>query len=465
MDHTSVQINRKASEFVQSARESRTKAGKLLRDKIPRECHGDWAIASKDRDALAILQETNKGRVPALLPVRYGRMSQSPFAFLRGSAALMAFDLSRAPRTNVQVQACGDCHLMNFAGFATPERNFVFDINDFDETLRASWEWDIKRLAASILVAGRYRNFRESVCKHAVMAAVRTYREKLSIFAQFSPLEVWYSRIKAKKVADFGSRKDVRRLRVESSGRAYVHSGARALPKLLSTVNGELQIKDDPPLIYHVPDQPTSRARIREAIRRYRDSLPDERRPLFDRYRFIDAAMKVVGVGSVGTRCAIALFRDENSDNTPLFLQVKEARASVLERYERRSPYQNHAQRVVVGQRLMQSASDIFLGWSFTGKPAFDFYVRQARDVKIEINLELLQSAEFTDYAITCAWALARSHAKTGDAVKISSYLGKSDVFDRALAAFARRYADQTERDHESLVKAVRAGRIKARSV
>ena len=438
----------------------RKQAGKALRDAVPRAAHAVCRFGKKDRDVLGILRESDDGRLPGLLPIRYGRMSRSPFAFLRGAAAVMAFDLAKTPVTGVRVQACGDCHLMNFGGFATPERNLVFDVNDFDETLPAPWEWDVKRLAASIMVAGRYRNFPARDCAEAVHSAVRAYREKLAYYSGIPALEVWHARIDAADIVELKTRSNVKRLHAQAAGRAHVHTAGHALPEMCERVGGKLEIKDNPPLVYHSSARGEYENRLRAALRKYRDSLPDERRPLLDRYRLVDVAMKVVGVGSVGTRCAVALFLAGGKD--ALFLQFKEARASVLEPYAGRSVYRNHAQRVVVGQRLMQSAADLFLGWSSTGTPGFDFYVRQLRDMKTSVNLDRLQPGGFDDYARFCGWALARAHAKTGDAAMIAGYLGKSGAFDHALERFARAYADRTERDHATLVKAVRSGRLKA---
>jgi len=450
--------NRPESLF--EARSNRARAGRALRHRVPRSTHGRWKAAKSRRDPLALLQESDRGRIPELLPIRYARMVQSPFAFLRGSAAVMAFDLAATPATGIRVQACGDCHLMNFGAFATPERNLVFDINDFDETLPAPWEWDIKRLAASVMVAGRYRQLSDRRCAEAVRAVVRTYRETLAECAGRPALEVWYARIDAADLMELGIGRGAGRLGSSRDARDHAHTGAHLLPKLTRIVGGARRIKDNPPLVYHLQRHVEYEARVRDALRRYRQSLPDERRALFDRYRLVDIARKVVGVGSVGTRCAVALLMADADD--PLFLQFKEARPSVLERYAGKSIYRNEGERVVVGQRFLQSASDMFLGWSRTGRPAFDFYVRQLRDMKTSVNLDALGARGFTVYVGFCGRALGRAHAKAGDAAMIAGYLGSGDAFDHALEGFARAYADQTERDHAALVKAVRAGRVKA---
>jgi len=353
--------------------------------------------------------------------------------------------------------------LLNFGAFATPERNVIFDINDFDETLPAPWEWDVKRLAASIMVAGRHRGFHARHCAEAVLCAVRSYRLKLAEYARLPLLEVWYSRIDARELIDLGLKIKPGSNTASSGSLTAPYTAARLLPKLTQVAKGKRLIKDEPPLMYHPSHAGDYSARIRAALRLYRESLPPERRALLERYQLADVAMKVVGVGSVGTRCAVALFLA--ADDDPLFLQFKEARASVLEPYARPSVFRNHGQRVVIGQRYMQSASDLFLGWSRTGKPAFDFYVRQLRDMKVSVALDTLTVAGFNEYAYHCAWAIARAHAKTGDASAISGYLGKSDAFDESILQFAKAYANQTEGDHAALVRAVETGRVQAEVV
>ena len=443
---------------VQSLRSERAQQGKALRQQVPRSTHANWMAQKKGRDPVAILSETDRDRIPTLLPIRYARMLQSPFAFLRGSASVMAFDLAQGPTTGIRVQACGDCHLLNFGAFATPERHVIFDINDFDETLPAPWEWDIKRLAASVMVAGRYRGFAERQCSEAVLIAVRAYRENLAVYATWPELQVWYARIDAEQMLAKASKAKPSRPGAASDARRAPNMSARLLPKLTEVIGGKRRIKDEPPLVYHPRREKAFSRRVRAAIQRYRRSLPAERRALVDRYEVIDVAMKVVGVGSVGTFCAVALLEADVDD--PLFLQLKQARASVLEPYAGKSAYRNQGERVVVGQRLMQSASDMFLGWSRIGKPPVDFYFRQLRDTKVSVNLDTLPLAGFINYAHYCGWTVARAHAKAGDAAVISGYLGRSDAFDAALKRFARAYADQTEQDHSALVKAVKSGRI-----
>ena len=444
----------------QFLRTTQLQFGKALRKHTPRSAQARWRVHKGGRNLLTMLARSDVGRIPELVPLRYARMVESPFAFLRGSAAIMAFDLGQEASTGLRVQACGDCHLMNFGAFATPERNVIFDINDFDDTLPAPWEWDIKRLAASIMVAGRYRGFTDRQSSDAVLAAVRAYREKLAEYAQWPALQVWYAHIDAAPVIAIASSvKPTPTDDIPTEGRATT-SSARLLPRLTDVVDGRRRIKDEPPLVFHPSRERAFFRMFRNAILRYRQSLPAERRTLFNRYQVIDVAMKVVGVGSVGTVCAVALLQADVDDY--LFLQIKQARRSVLEPYAGRSAYRDQGERVVVGQRMAQSASDMFLGWSKIGKPPLDLYFRQLRDMKITVKLDALQIDGFIDYVHYCGWGVARAHAKTGDASAITGYLGRSDVFDRSLARFACLYADQTEKDYSILLKAIKSGRIAA---
>ncbi len=435
-------------------------AGKLLRDTVPRSSHGVWKKPANRADPIAQLQASDPERLPELLPVRYGRMLVSPFTFYRGAAGVMAADLSTTPATGLRVQACGDCHLLNFGGFATPERNIIFDINDFDETLPAPWEWDVKRLAASFVLAARANGLSDNAGRDAAIGATRSYRERLALYAKMSPLEVWYARI---DVDDFISlitdpaRRKLARKRIEKA--AESPGSEMEYPKLAGMVGGQLHIRDTPPLIFHPEDAraPDFMATLETAMANYRETLTDDRRALFDRYRLVDAAIKVVGIGSVGRRCWIALFM--SAENDPLFLQFKEARASVLEPYAGRSAYSHHGQRVVMGQRLMQPASDLFLGW-LDGIKGRQLYARQLRDAKIKPAIETFNAEDLLFFAEGCGWALARSHAKAGDAWTISGYLGGGDQFDEAMGSFALAYADQAEADHAALKRAVRAGKI-----
>ncbi|MGA8575212.1 MAG: DUF2252 domain-containing protein [Candidatus Cybelea sp.] len=437
-------------------------AGKALRDRVPLALHADPKLRS-GRDPVSILRQADAGRLPELVPIRYGRMLQSPFAFFRGAAGIMVADLSHTSATGLTVQACGDCHLKNFGGFATPERSIVFDINDFDETLPAPWEWDIKRLAASFVLAVRERGLAKGTARAATLACVRTYRKGIRAFSKLDPLAIWYAKLSSEEFLEYLPASDRDRI-----ARRIAKTGAQRgsdvdYPKLAEAVEGKVHIRDSPPLIFH-PDVAAVAdfdRRVENILKDYRESLPDDRRSLFDRYHFVDAAIKVVGVGSVGTRCWVALFT--SAANEPLFLQFKQANASVLEPFAGKSRYAHHGERVVMGQRLMQSASDIFLGWT-TG-PNGEFYVRQLRDAKIGANVETFDERLFDAYARACGWNLARSHAKSGNARMMAGYLGKSDVFDQAIANFAEAYADQTERDHTALAKAVRAGEVSAFTV
>ena len=389
-------------------------------------------------------------------------MAVSPFTFYRGAALNMAADLATTPNTGIRTQVCGDCHLLNFGGFATPERRINFDINDFDETLPGPWEWDVKRLAASFVGAARSNGFGAADQREAVTACVRSYRERIAAYAEMPALEVWYAHIKLTAgLKLFRDEDTVARMRKRLDKAAGRTVAEHDFPAMVEQNGGGYLIKDSPPLIYH--DQSVNMASDRDnllrALARYGKTLQEDRRVLLDRYRLIDFALKVVGVGSVGTFCAIGLLLAE--DNDPLFLQVKEARASVLEPYAGKSAYANHGQRVVAGQRLMQAASDIFLGWT-EGRRGRHFYFRQLRDIKIKPLVEIFDAITMIDYAALCGWTLARAHARSGDAAMISGYLGKSDLFDRAIARFSRSYADQTERDHAAFMNAIRKGRIEA---
>ena len=441
----------------------RMAAGKALRERVAREAHGEWSPAEGRPDPIALLVEQGKDRLQELLPVRYGRMVSSPFAFLRGSAIVMAEDLSHSPSTGLTVQACGDAHLANLGVFATPERNFVFDLNDFDETLPGPWEWDIKRLAASFVVAGRHRAFTDAQNRLAVLNMVRAYGLRMREFAAMRQLDVWYSRIDVTTILE--ALKGQQRKRTEKNlEKARMHDHLQAQAKLTEVVDGVRRIKHGPPLVVSMRDSALGDPEfIRKTFEDYRRSLDDDHRFLLSRFRFIDVALKVVGVGSVGTRCFIVLLQGHGDDD-PLFLQVKEATSSVLERHHRKSGYKNHGQRVVEGQRLTQAASDIFLGWiRGRGEEHRDFYWRQLRDMKGSADLETILPAGFALYAELCGAGLARAHARSGDAAAITGYVGTGNTFPNAIAAFAEAYADQTERDHALLAEAVRSGRLEAR--
>jgi uncharacterized protein (DUF2252 family) len=440
------------------SREERIQIGKSLRERLPRSSHAIWQPPAAGREPIEIIEASNRGRLQELIPIRYGRMLRSPFTFLRGSAALMAYDLATTPKTDVIVQACGDCHLLNFGFFATPERNLVFDINDFDETLPAPWEWDLKRLVVSFVIAGRDSDLSDRESKAAAIDCARSYREHLREYSRLSPLEVWYTRIGVEQVLEMAPDEKTRKIREQMMTKARERIIEHLYPKIVTQSGGRNRFVDQPPILYHV-NEPDWETLVREGLEDYRQSLPEERRVLFDRYQLEDFALKVVGIGSVGTRCYIALLFSE--DNHPLILQVKEACPSVLEPYTAKSQYENQGQRVVTGQRLMQSSSDIFLGWT-QGRRGNNFYLRQLRDMKFSLPIEGVSAVQLQRYAEFCGWTLARAHAKSGDAATISGYLGKGDQFDLAMGEFAIAYAEQTEQDHAALVEAVKTGRVEA---
>ncbi|HYT35508.1 MAG TPA: DUF2252 domain-containing protein [Ktedonobacteraceae bacterium] len=449
-----------------ATRAERYAAGKALRAKAPRTSHGEWTPAADRPDPISLLEESNRTRVPELVPIRYGRMSLSPFAFLRGSAGVMASDLANTPVSGIKVQICGDAHLSNFGFFATPERNLVFDVNDFDETLPGPWEWDVKRLAASIVVAGRQNGYTTQENRQAVVRSMREYHTLMQQMASMCALDVWYQHIDIGEIMGMVKRKEQERLQREEK-KASGRTNLGAFPKMVEKVDGVFRIKDEPPLIVHVEDQGDAKKTeaheaewIKGYFAAYMETLPDDRRVLLNKYHFVDFARKVVGVGSVGTRTWIGLFMSGGDGDDPLFLQVKEADASVIGPYAGYSPYANHGERVVQGQRLMQEASDIFLGW--THGDVADLYVRQLRDMKLSEDIATMTKKEFEQYARWCAMALARAHARSGDPAQISGYLGGSATFEQAVALFAEAYADQTERDHAALLAAVKEGRIQA---
>jgi uncharacterized protein (DUF2252 family) len=389
--------------------------------------------------------------------VRYGRMLTSPFAFLRGSAVLMARDLATTPDTGVRVQACGDAHLGNFGVFGTPERNLVFDVNDFDETLPGPWEWDLKRLAASVVLAAGNLRIEGSQAKGVVRSTVRAYRERMAELAVLGPIDVWHDRVDVAAVLAIARQARARDLRRQLRiARIRRRTSLQVLPRLTRVVNGTRRIVDDPPLIGHLDAEMPDGA---EMIAGYAGSLPPDRRPLLERYQVLDTARKVVGVGSVGTRCYLSLLTDADA-RSPIFLQLKEAMESVLAPHAGRSEFPHQGQRVVIGQRIMQAASDMFLGW--TQYRGHEYYVRQFRDMKGSVNLDVMTPTGFASYAQICGRALARAHARSGDAALISGYLGRGDRFDRAVSRFATAYAAQVRRDHRALVAAAESGRVRA---
>ncbi|MBS1213733.1 MAG: hypothetical protein H6R26_2350 [Proteobacteria bacterium] len=435
-------------------------AGKALREVCPRKAHAAWKAPAGRPDPVQLVLEAEKGRLPELLPLRHGRMVRSAFTFYRGAALTMASDLASTPVTGVRVQCCGDAHLCNFGGFATPERRVIFAINDLDETLPAPWEWDVKRLAASFVVACRDKGLGDAAAKDVVMSCVRTYRESIAEFSELKTLELWYRALPAAELIA-GLDPDRRKRAMKRIEKEHAKSrGEEMFPKLVEHKGDMPIIKDQLPTIFHAEGHAPGEIQkiLRDTFRMYRDSLPHSSQFLLDRYELRDAAIKVVGVGSVGTACWVLLFTA--GDNDPLFLQVKEARASVLEAYAGKSVFPNHGQRVVNGYRLMQPAGDIFLGWC--QGPKRHYFIRQLKDVKISIIVEQLSRAELDVCATWCGRALALSHARSGNSAILSGYMGKSDTFDRAMAAFSVAYADQNEKDHAALALAVRKGKVKA---
>jgi uncharacterized protein (DUF2252 family) len=447
--------------------------GRDARAEAPRRHQSAFESAAK-RDPVALLEEQATGRLQELVPIRYGRMIVSPFTFFRGAANVMARDLAGTPNAGLKVQLCGDAHLSNFGGFASPERAFLFDLNDFDETLAGPFEWDVKRLAASFEVAGRDRDFTDAERRKAVRQVVRTYREAMRGFANQRNLDVWYARLNSADIEaelrSQGDRKQAKQLS-HAGKKARTKDSMKAFSKLTETVDGETRIVSDPPLVEPLRDLAAEsgidgdaiESEMNKLLRSYRRTLQDDRRHLLESYRYVDLARKVVGVGSVGTRCWIMLLL--GSDTTdPLFLQIKEAGQSVLEPLLGRSQFANSGQRVVEGQRFMQAASDIFLGWVHLDHGldglARDFYVRQLWDWKASVDLDVILPHGLELYANACGWTLARAHARSGDRIAIAAYLGKGDVFDRAIADFATAYADQNERDYQAFVAAAHDGRI-----
>jgi uncharacterized protein (DUF2252 family) len=470
---TGKRAGRKASEkgqlplpeqtYTQSVSQRQATAKQLRRD-CPRKSLAGWHMPKKRPDPIDILIANSEGRVPHLVPIRYGRMMASPFAFYRGAAAVMASDLSYTPVTGLHLQICGDCHLVNFGGFATPERKLIFDINDFDETTVGPWEWDIKRLAASLVVAARANGFSEDVGRDVAWYAASAYRDHLINYGKMPIMEAWYDHIDLQNVIDQmvdPAMKKRAETAVKKATEFTVHT--KEFVKLAVEGGSPPRIRDEPPLIYHdnSDELMKNRKEMDLAFSRYRDTLPPERRVLLDRFEAADAAVKVVGVGSVGTYCGIILFVSGSGD--PLFLQFKEARASVIEPYLGASAYRHHGERVVVGQRLMQAASDIFLGW--TQGPKRHFYIRQLRDAKISPDITIMKPMNLRNYGKLCGHTLARAHTRSGDALLLGAYLGKSDAFPDAITSFAVEYADQNERDHQALVRAVRSGRIEAHRI
>jgi uncharacterized protein (DUF2252 family) len=469
--------------------EERTRKGVDARKRAPRSSHAKWRPATDRPDPVELLMEQNLTREPDLVPVRHGRMMVSPFTFYRGAAKIMAADLKDTPVAGLQAQLCGDAHLSNFGLFASPERRLLFDLNDFDETLPGPFEFDVKRMAASFTIAGRHNGFSTADAHAATLASVTAYREAMAQFATMRTMDVWYAHLdddqlmKALRGAVAETKKDSKAARKDPRSpenlekraeqtrrKAYTRDSLQALSKLAEFVDGAYRIVSQPPIVVPMrdlaatygmsPDEVGSA--IRNQFRAYRATLQDDRRTLLERFQVVDVARKVVGVGSVGTRAFIVLLQGKD-EHDPLFLQIKEATASVLEAYLPKSRYRMPGRRVVHGQRMMQAASDIYLGWTQGVDTNRHFYWRQLRDMKGSVLVESMTPPGLTFYARTCGWTLARAHARSGDPVAMSAYLGNGDTFDRSVTDFAERYADRNEQDYEQFVKAIRSGQLEAR--
>jgi uncharacterized protein (DUF2252 family) len=441
-----------------TSRAERRKQGKELRQKCSRASQGEWKSRSRAQDIIALLEESDAGRIVGLIPLKYQRMSVSPFTFFRGAAIIQARDLANANVSGITVQACGDCHLANFGAFASPERTLVFDINDFDETYPGPWEWDLKRLGTSLILAARDRSFSRSQANEAVRGAAAAYRKRMAESAEMTVLGTWYARVDIDSLEEyFRDNPDMSARLLKKRKQARSQTSEGVVPKLTEVVNGLRKIKDDPPVLYHLQGftQDFEKHR-REFVEGYKQSLHTDHRRLYERYRYQDAAVKAVGVGSVGTRCVVSLLLA--GDDDPLFLQFKEARRSVLEPPRGKSRFANQGYRVMEGQRLMQAASDIFLGWSRT--KSHDYYVRQFRDMKVSAEIETFKPGTLVAYATMCGSTLARAHARAGNAAMIAGYLGSSEQFDDALAQYSEAYADQAERDFKTFQAAIRSGRL-----
>ena len=443
----------------QIPQKERIELGKKLRESCPRSEHGKWQPPKDRVSSVSLLNSQDENRVQMLIPLRYGRMMQSPFAFYRGGAVIMASDLSSAPRTKTSVQLSGDCHLSNFGVFATAERNVIFDLNDFDETLPGPFEWDLKRLAASFAIAADHNGFKESVALRCVYALAKSYREEMEKFAQMGTLDIWYDRVDFEDLVTHIKKNGRRQFTLESIAKLKEKKSQQAaVLKLTEMVDGKRRIKDSPPTTFH--HELATEETIGGILRSYASSLWQSRQTLLQRYRVQDVAVKVVGVGSVGTVALIVLLEGQAGDSDHIFLQVKQASKSVLEPYLGKSHFAHCGERVVNGQRVLQAASDLFLGWTTGPERGYQYYVRQLMDVKASIPIDELDAITLEQYAVMCARVLARGHARTGDPSVIHGYLGTSDSFDEALGKFALAYEKQNQQDFESLIEAVNKGRI-----
>lgn len=445
-----------------SPRDDRRDRGRILREAIPHELHARFELAEGRPDPVSLVEAGNVGRIQELVPLRHGRMLVSPFTFFRGTAQLMAYDLAAGINTMINVQTCGDAHLLNFGAFATPERNIVFDINDFDETLPAPWEWDLKRLAASFVLAGRDNGVKDKHNRQAAVTLTRAYRHKMAEYSKMAILDIWYDRFDWSKVAEATSDPELQKRLKDRTQKAIKRTiKSYYFPKMTETSGGGIMIKDTPPTIYHLKGDEHSdfKEMTAKALDHYKETLQEDKRRLIDRYRLADVAIKVVGIGSVGTTCGIALMLAPDSE--PLILQLKQAKESVLEAFAGRSEFPNHGQRVVNGQRRIQSASDIFLGWTEM-EDGKHYYIRQLRDTKVKLEPHLWDGHRLSEIAEVMGAVLARAHARSGDATVLSGYLGEGDTFDEAIGDYAMAYADQAEKDYELFANAVKMGRLEA---
>jgi len=449
--------------------EQRRADGKARRKTAPRSSHGEWSPPADRPDPVEMITSQDADRLQWLVPIRHYRMSESPFAFYRGAAKIMASDLSHTPVSGLNAQLCGDAHLANYGSYASPDRRQVFDVNDFDETLPGPWEWDLKRLAASVVLAGRDNEFDDTDIRNATVNSVANYRQAMARFAEARVLDIWYSQLTVAQVQQVIPKKKDRDAVAKQAKKARSKGSLKALSKLAERVGGQYRIKSEPPLLLPLRDLASSadpdelRKGAQSALENYQSTLTDNRKWLSNRFQLVDMAVKVVGVGSVGTRCLIVLFQGRDEDD-PLFLQIKEATDSVLEDHLPKSRYSEHGQRVVEGQRLMQASSDIFLGWTTEERSDHEYYWRQFHDMKGSADVAAMNPRRLRGYAGLCGWTLAHAHARSGDPIAIAGYLGSGDVFDEAVGDFAFSYADQNNRDYKAFQTAIKSGQIEAES-
>ncbi len=445
--------------------EERKSDGEKLREAVPRSSHSDWSPAVHRPDPVEVITSQNAARVQALVPVRHGRMAVSPFTFYRGAAKIMAGDLASTPLSGLTAQLCGDAHLANFGSYASPDRRQVFDVNDFDETLPGPWEWDLKRLATSFVLAGRDNGFDKSAIAAATTQSVASYRNAMAEYADQRTLDVWYAQATVDQIIAAAPKKKSRKRISKAAAKARTKDSLKALSKLTEHVDGKYRIRSEPPLLLPLRDLAKSmvpnalREQVTASLESYRDTLDHNRRVLFDRFELVDIALKVVGVGSVGTRCLIVLFEGRDQDD-PLFLQIKEAEPSVLEDFLPKSHYEEHGERVVRGQRLMQTSSDIFLGWDTIADTHHHFYWRQFHDMKGSADIASMGPTRLQNYATVCGTTLAHAHARSADTIAIAGYLGSGDTFDKAVTEFAFTYAAQNDRDYAAFIAAIDDGHI-----